>query len=403
MINRIFGALILLLFLPGVYLTVADLTPAPHQEDFGAYFIAARALTRGVSPYDADAAARLAAAAGVEHHSPYIYPPLLALLLRPLAALPYPAAAFIWFVLSAGALLAALWLLRPVVRLPWRTYRWVCAAAFFLPPVHHTLQHGQITHFLLLLLLLAGAIGGAGGGVWLGIASALKVFPATLAVVYALSGRIAALAVMVASAAIVTGAVALVEPDATMEFVRRVGPQLALEPRLAPNNQSVHAVVARWFETQDFVTPIVDAPGVGRTLSTIATAIVGGLTIWALVSVRRAEGAMAHLQRLSLVLAATLIVSPIVWDHYYVLLLLPVAVLYRGSDDRTVRVLLLSGAVLLLSHRYWPLAFALKSPLFMSGGLAGVIVLWIALLKVLSYDRVCAVRPSPSATSPSAI
>jgi hypothetical protein len=405
LVNRILGALILLLFLPGVYLTLADLMPAPHQEDFGAYYIAARALASGESPFDAQAAAHLATAAGVEHHSPYIYPPLLALFLRPLAALPYSAAAAVWFILSAGALLAALCLLRPFLQLPWRIYGWVCAGVYFLPPVHYTLQHGQITHFLF-LLIVSGAVGGAGAAAWVGVAAALKVFPATLAGVYALSGRMTALVTMAASAAVVTLAGALAEPVATADFVRRVGPALAVERRLAPNNQSVAAVMARWFETHWFVTPIVDAPAIGRPAANLTTLIIIGLTFLALVSIRRAGGAMVQLRRFSLVLAATLMVSPIVWDHYYVLLLLPVAVLYRGSEDsedRSVRVLLLAGGVLLLSHRYWPLTFAMKSPLFMSEGFAGAVLLWIALLKVLSYDRVCGVRPSPSATNPSAI
>ena len=189
--TRILVTLILLLFLPGVYLTIADLTPAPHQEDFGAYYLAARALANGDSPFDKDAANRLAAASEVEQHSPYVYPPLLALVLRPLAALPYRVAAAIWFALSAAALLVALTLLRPVFNLPWRRYAWVCAAAFFLPPVHHTLQHGQITHFLL-LMILAAALDRPGGSAWTGLAAALKIFPASLAIVYALSGQLAA-------------------------------------------------------------------------------------------------------------------------------------------------------------------------------------------------------------------
>ncbi len=399
--TRILTALILLLFLPGVYLTIADLTPAPHQEDFGAYYLAARALATGESPYDANAARRLAAAAGVEQHSPYIYPPLLALLLRPIAALPYSAAAAIWFVLSAAALLAALSLLRPVVQLPWRRYRWVCAAAFFLPPVHHTLQHGQITHFLL-LMIVAAALSRPAGSAWAGIAAALKVFPATLAAVYALSGRVVGLVTMVGSAVALTLAGALAEPAATAEFVQRVGPQLAVERRLAPNNQSLDAVMSRWFETQWFVEPLIHAPNAGRVASRLAAAVIVGLTLWALVAVRRADDAIVQFERFALVLAATLIVSPIVWDHYYVLLLLPVAALYRGSRDRTIRLLLLVGVALLFLHRYWPLMFAVKSPVFMSEGLAGVVVLWIALLKLLSYDRVCAAKPSPSAIRNSA-
>jgi hypothetical protein len=399
--SRILCALILLLFLPGIHLTLADLLPAPHQEDLGAYFVAARALAEGESPYDARVAERLAGLAGIEYHSPYIYPPLLAILLRPLTYLPYSAAAAVWFALSAGALFAALSVLRPLTGLPWHVYRWVCAAAFFLPPVHHTLEHGQITNFLL-LLIVGGAVGSTGSGALVGIAAALKVFPATLAAVYALSGRLAALGMMMAGAAVLTLAGALAAPAATLDFLRRVGPQLALERRLAPNNQSLDAVMARWFETHWFVTPIIHAPGVGRIASQLGSAIVVGLTLWALVTVRRKEGETAQAARFSLVVAATLLVSPIVWDHYYVLLLLPVAVLYRGSSDHVVRLLLLAGAALLLAHRYWPLTFPMKSPVFMSSGMAGVVVLWIALLKVLRYDRVCAVRPPPSATRPSA-
>ena len=128
--------------------------------------------------------------------------------------------------------------------------------------------------------------------------------------------------------------------------------------------------MARWFETHWFVTPIVDAPVVGRLLAHLATLIIVVLTFRALVSIRRLDGELVQLRRFSLVLVGTLIVSPIVSDHYYVLLLLPVAVLYRSSEDRTVRVLLLCAGVLLLAHRYWPLTFAMKSALFMSEGLA---------------------------------
>jgi Glycosyltransferase family 87 len=400
--SRILGALVLLLFLPGIYFTLADLLPAPHQEDLGAYFLAARALADGESPYDAHVADRLAAAAGVEYHSPYIYPPLLALVLRPLASLPYTAAAAIWFALSAAALLAALSLLRPVVQLPWRLYIWVCAAVFFLPPVHHTLQHGQITNFLLLLIAV-GAVGSTRGAACVGIAAALKVFPAMLGAVYAVSRRLPALAAMFASGAALTLVAAAAAPAATADFFRRVAPRLSLERPLAPNNQSLNAVAARWFETHWFVTPIIDAPGIGRVVTYLGTTAVIALTLWALRPSRRSEGATEQLTAFSLAVTATLIVTPIVWDHYYVLLLLPVAVLSQRLHDESIRLLLLGGVALLLAHRYWPLAFALKSPVFMSAGLCGVVALWIALLRMLRYDRVCAVRPPPSGTRPSAI
>lgn len=398
---RILVSLIVVLYLPGVYLTLADLTPAPHQEDFGAYYLAAQALSSGFSPFDASEAERLAAAAGVDQHSPYIYPPLLALLLRPFAALPYAAASAVWFGLSAGAFLWALSMLTTIVQMPWRRYRWACAAAVFLPPVHHTLQHGQITNFLF-LMIVAAALDRRGGPAWAGAAAALKVFPATLAAVYALSGRLAALGAMIGSAVMLTVAGAVAEPAATSDFVRRVGPQLALERRLAPNNQSLDAVVSRWFEEQWFVEPVIHAPAAGRVISRIAAMAVVGLTLWTLARIRDARNTAVQVERCALVLTATLIVSPIVWDHYYVLLLLPVATLYRGSRDRTIQWLLLVGVAFLFAHRYWPLMFTTRSPLFMSEGLAGVVVLWIAQLELLSYDRVCAATPPPSAARPSA-
>jgi hypothetical protein len=207
---------------------------------------------------------------------------------------------------------------------------------------------------------------------------------------------------MVGSAVMLTVAGALAEPAATVDFVRRVGPQLALERRLAPNNQSLDAVVSRWFDEQWFVEPLIRAPSAGRVISRAAAAAVAGLTLWTLIRIRRARSAAVQADRFALVLTATLIVSPIVWDHYYVLLLLPAATLYRGSRDRTIQLLLLAGVAFLFAHRYWPLMFATKSPLFMSEGLAGVIVLWIAQLKLLSYHRVCAATPSPSAARRSA-
>lgn len=162
--------------------------------------------------------------------------------------------------------------------------------------------------------------------------------------------------------------------------------------------------MARWFEPQPFVTPIVDAPHVGRFVSYAAALVIFALTIRGIGICPHCQRAPMQIRRLSLVLSATLILSPIVCDHYYVLLLLPLAELYRSSSpDRMLRTLMLACVVLPLSHRYWPLMFSLQSPVFMSAGAAGAIVLWIALLKMVSYDRVCAVKPRPSVTNPSAI
>src|SRR5262245_27889814 len=65
-----------------------------HRTDFTVYTAASEALFRGDDPYEA--------------RSPrgwrYVYPPLLAITMRPLTWLSAPDAAFVWYLLSVGAL-----------------------------------------------------------------------------------------------------------------------------------------------------------------------------------------------------------------------------------------------------------------------------------------------------------
>ncbi|HMQ35486.1 MAG TPA: hypothetical protein PKD53_32550, partial [Chloroflexaceae bacterium] len=54
-------ALLGLVLLPGVALAARDLVPIPPQVDFTTYYLAARALAEGASPYDQATLNRLAA------------------------------------------------------------------------------------------------------------------------------------------------------------------------------------------------------------------------------------------------------------------------------------------------------------------------------------------------------
>lgn len=78
-------------------------------------------------------------------------------------------------------------------------------------------------------------------------------------------------------------------------------------------------------------------------------------------------------------MAATLILLPVVWDHYYVLLLLPLAVIY-GSAERRFGRLALIGVVFLLFHRYWRLTLNTGYAPILSFGLAGVMAVWAAVI-----------------------
>jgi len=407
-------AVIGVLLAPSVFLTISDLIPLPPQIDFAAYYLAAHAIRGGEDPYVPAVLARLAAHAGISAHTPYIYPPFLAVAIQPLAALPYPVAAGIWLAMSAAALMVALVLLRSILTIPDRVFPLVVAGAFFLPPVHHTLELGQINHFLLLLIVAAALQTRAlWSGVLIGAAAALKVFPAVFGGVFVVRKHFAGIAAAVLVGATATAASAGYGSGhkALERWVHSVALSITGERLVTPNNQSLEAVSARFLEPHTFeavavsparstrvrLEPLVHAPGYAPVVARAAAVIVILVTIGALLSSRGVPGTLAQCARFAVLVAMTLIVLPVVWDHYYVLLLLPIAVLYRGGDHR-LRVALLAGAALLLFHSYWRLTLYARSPVLLSAGLAGVMTIWAALLAQLAGPDI--IRVSSKGVSP---
>jgi alpha-1,2-mannosyltransferase len=389
------------LLAPGVFITVSDLVPIPPQIDFAAYYLAAHAIRGGEDPYDPAVLARLSASHGVPAHTPYIYPPFLAVAIQPLASLSYPVAAAIWLALSAAALVAALVLLRSIVDIPDRLFPFAVGAVFVLPAVQYTLELGQINHFILLLVVAAAVqTSPRWSGILIGTAAALKVFPAVFGAVFLRRKHFGAAAAAVLVAVLATLASAAYTSGTVGGWIRNVAPGINGARMVTPNNQSLEAVSARFFAPHTFeaiavspsvpttinLPPVVHAPGYASIIASAAGLLVIVLTARALVFTRAVPGAMAHYARFALVTTAVLIVLPVVWDHYYVLLLLPAAVLYR-SRDRRLRVALLTATALILLHRYWRLTMYARSPVLLSAGLAGVFTLWGALLVDLTKTK----------------
>lgn len=140
--------------------------------DFRAYAEAAEALRAGHDPY-----------AGVH---PYLYPPLLAVVLVPLTFLPSAPAAWIWAAASAAALAASAGLVaKGSVR--------VLLLALLFAPFAATQWNLQANAFVLLLVVLARERLDAGfewgGGALLGLSIALKPFGLLAAGALVLAGR----------------------------------------------------------------------------------------------------------------------------------------------------------------------------------------------------------------------
>jgi len=211
------------------------------QQDFAAYWVAGAARRAGLDPYvnNAAAGAKVAWDGSGFRHSRFLYPPLAAELLRPLAALPYRAAKLLF---TAGALAA--WVVTATLLARGRrvSAALLGAGALFFPLYFH-LERGQIDLLLLPLVLgawrmkhrptLAGAL----------FAAAAMIKPALLGALPAIAGlghrRWATWTVGAAAAALLMTAV-VSGPALLREYAGVVLPRAALYGESGSEGMALH-------------------------------------------------------------------------------------------------------------------------------------------------------------------
>lgn len=288
--------------------------------DYLAYDAAARRLLAGRPLYDMD----FQAAGGF---GLYYYPPPFALAVLPLAALcPAEAAVWVWTAVLLAALLAGIAVL-PVAR----TTRWcVLGLAGLSWPVVYSIKLGQVGPLLLLLFAVGWRrlASDATLGVVAALGALVKVQPGLLLgwALLARRWRAAAVGVVVLTT-VAVAASPIVGPDSWGDFftlLTRVS-----DPIATAGNVTVGALAER--------------SGLGRP----AAVVLQWLTVTAvalawLVAGLRCPPVPGYLATV----VVSQLLSPILWDHYGILLLLPVAwLLERGHR----------WSVLLLLAAPWPL------------------------------------------------
>jgi Glycosyltransferase family 87 len=234
----------------------------------------------------------------------YVYPPLLALVIIPLSVISVSVAASIFTVLGIAAVAGALYALD--VR-DWRCY----VLAFAYPYTREALGYGAIGTFLALLAALAWRYRDdpRATGVASGLAIALKLFLAPLLLWLAFTRRVRAAAISAAAAVVL----ALVS-WAVIGFAGLVDyPTLVRELSDLEAEQSYSAVA------------VLASIGLPSTLATIL-AVAGGAALLALAWRRaRGDGPAGDRRSFILVIAAALVLTPILWLHYLVILVVPIA------------------------------------------------------------------------------
>jgi Glycosyltransferase family 87 len=298
---------------------VAFLVQADRNGDFGidvrqAFLPAAERVLHGDSPFPAPDSPDVAARAA------YAYPPLTALVLAPVSWLPHDAVAVAMTILLALAVVGTLRVLGVVDPLCY-------AAAFLWGPVLAGLQTANLT--LLLALALAAfwrrRDDSARAGPALAAALAPKLFLWPVAL-WALATRRGRAAVLGVGLAIVVTAVTW----AAVGFAGlRDYPQLVRNLTRAERDDSytIFALARGLGASSDVAWAIWLAAGVA--------VLVIGLTVAMRGDERRA---------FVLLVAASLLLTPLVWLHYFAILLVPLAIARPRFDVTWLMPVLLIGA-----------------------------------------------------------
>lgn len=262
--------------------------------DFATYWLAGKLVSVGQSPYDLDALAALGRARGIDHvpGTGYSYPPPFAVVMVPLAALPFTAAASIFWLISllAFGVAVAAWLRDPLV---WEGGPRCSLSAAFLagcyPPVLGSVFVGQVN----LLVAAAVSVGvraalrhdgvrSTAAGLLIGLGGIVKVVPLALCLPLAIARRQVAVVSMIATAATAMVAAWLAAAP-VFEDVRRLAALNAPDPYWT--NQSINGYVSRLALGNDRVDPVlpgIDPQLVAGLAATVLLLATVGLLLWSL-------------------------------------------------------------------------------------------------------------------------
>ena len=261
--------------------------------DFSIFRRAGKAVLDGHSPYVHPTLALLGA------NDRFVYPTPFALPFVPFALAPEKVGAVAFLILSVAAVFASMWLLG--VR-DWRCY----GASILCIPVFGSLGVGSIGPFLLLLCALGWRYRDRTvAGVPLALAAAAKLFLWPMLVWLLVTRRFRAFAASLATIGATLALWAIIDPGGMRRY---------------PETVRLLSDVQRWksYSVQSLFLSL----HASAFVSEIAAGVAAVAAISALVLLRRRVDPVTF----AAAVLAALVSTPILWTHYLVLLLAPIAV-----------------------------------------------------------------------------
>ncbi len=303
--------LVAAMYVAGVQIPGSTLVPwRPNMMDLGVYARVGGLVLTGGDIFDA--AGQL----------PWIYPGFAALLTVPFAVIPSTAAAVLWLALCTAALAAILYRLGVG---GWRLSLLTTLVILLVQPVRDTLGFGQLGIFLVAAAVLDSMPGRRifrrrllPEGWLVGVATAVKLTPAVVAVYNFFAGRRKAGLVAFGAFLAATAVGFAVLPTASLEYwVKLASGDSGLNSGIVfASNQSVLGMWNR-------------LTGEPSRAGLVLSVLVVGLGVWAAVLMhRRGQVAFA----LCLAGLTSLLGSPISWSHHYVWVVPLAVVLWQARD-----------------------------------------------------------------------
>jgi hypothetical protein len=304
--------------------------------DFYVYYSAAYGFAHGINMYgaigaNATAWANLAQTLQIHNYTlPYLYPPLTAMLAWPLTLLPPRWAALVWLIASALAFAASAWLIGRSFGSPFSVTLALTLLLFFVPPLT-TLHAGQVNGFLLLTLAFVLYAFACKRPAWLGtglaVGTMLKLVPVAHLgyLAWRRQWRAAIIGVIVI-VLLLGSAIPLIGWSGLASYARNFF-TLGSAGNLitAGASQSFSSFFARLLVAEGGRRYLADAPQLARWLGW-GTSL---LLVAATMALCWPRGDLSNLFSLefSLVTTAISLLTPYVWYHQLVLLLIPFFVL----------------------------------------------------------------------------
>lgn len=347
--HLLLALLIIIILTGGIYFASrSGSDPQIYTNDFNVYYYAARQVIAGRDPYQDS----------LRPSTPYLYPPLLSEAIIPLALLPLPLAAYLWYLASAASILSAAWM---AAWLGWRVIQSkqagpreagikltpgdsirmriiiACGSLFILIRfILDNFDFGQVNTIVAALAvahvyfyvrqkktLSAFA---------LVLAASIKLTPIILILYHLARLRFKFIAECLCLLVIISLLSFLPfgsrGPDALMTFVNRTvrngqGFDLAFS-----GNQSIRGAVARLAETEKQKPDMYGGQSTRRPTSALTLIISIAIVALAILSAFKAS---SDLSASAPFFCCFVLLSPLSWKAHFVVLILPIAYLIAGA------------------------------------------------------------------------